>query len=54
MNNLLNDSNYHKFVWQMYKENCKERSYYNEPPYNTVDEYEQDHRTFLIKAYRKS
>ena len=52
MNNLLNDSNYHKFVWQMYKENCKERSYYNEPPYNTVDEYEQDHRTFLIKAKR--
>ena len=51
MNNLLNDSSYHKFVWQMYKENCKERSYYNEPPYNTVD---QDHRTFLIKAYRKS
>ena len=54
MNNLLNNSSYYKFVWQMYKENCKERSYYNEEPYDTVYEYEQDHRPFLIKAYRKS
>lgn len=54
MNNLLNNSSYYKFVWQMYKENCKERSYYNEEPYSTVYEYEQDHRPFLIKAYRKS
>ncbi len=54
MNNLLNNSSYHKFVWQMYKENCKERSYYNEEPYDTVDDYEQDHRAFLKRAYRKS